>query len=96
VVSWGPPDERAVGYWIGRDYWGKGVATRALSNFLRLVKTRPLYAHVAEHNVASLRVLEKCGFQLSGKAKVTAAGSGGEIEEFILKLDDGVVPLDRL
>ena len=87
VVCWGPPDHRAVGYWIGREHWGKGVATRALASFLRLVKTRPLYAHVAQHNVASIRVLQKCGFTIAGKAKVTSSDSGGDIDELILKLD---------
>jgi len=88
VVCWGPPDNRAVGYWIGREYWGKGVATRALSTFLSLVRTRPLYAHVAQHNLASVRVLQKCGFTISGKAKLTSTASGGDIEELILKLDE--------
>ena len=53
---------REVGYWIDRAYWGRGVASGALSAFLRLEQTRPLYAGVARHNAASLRVLQKCGF----------------------------------
>jgi RimJ/RimL family protein N-acetyltransferase len=53
---------REVGYWIGRAFWGRGVATRALSAFLHEVAERPIYAGVAETNVASIRVLEKCGF----------------------------------
>lgn len=56
-------EHREVGYWITREMWGKGIATVALSRFLRLVKERPLYAGVAQHNVASIRVLEKCGFR---------------------------------
>jgi RimJ/RimL family protein N-acetyltransferase len=90
VVCWGPPDDRTVGYWIGREYWGKGVATRALAGLLRLVTTRPLYAHVAQHNLASVRVLQKCGFTISGKARVTSSAFGGDIEELILKLDEPV------
>jgi RimJ/RimL family protein N-acetyltransferase len=86
VVCWGPPDDRAVGYWIGREYWGKGVATRALASLLPLLKTRPLYAHVALHNVASIRVLQKCGFTVVGKEK-TSSASGSDVEELILKLD---------
>lgn len=62
VVCWGPPEERDVGYWIGSEHWGKGLATRALARFLDQVRERPLFAHVATHNVASIRVLEKGGF----------------------------------
>jgi RimJ/RimL family protein N-acetyltransferase len=54
---------------------------------LRLVTTRPLYAHVAQHNIASVRVLQKCGFTITGKAKVASSDVRGEIEELILKLE---------
>ena len=64
VVSFLREGVREVGYWIGREYWGRGVATEALSAFLKLEQRRPLYAGVARHNVASLRVLQKCGFAL--------------------------------
>lgn len=53
---------REVGYWLGRDFWGKGIATRALTAFLEIVTERPLYAEVAIPNHASRRVLQKCGF----------------------------------
>lgn len=87
VVSWEQSGERLVGYWIGRQYWGKGVATRALSEFLGHVTTRPLYARVAKHNVASLRVLEKCGFSVSGHDTAPADTGGENVEEVILKLE---------
>ena len=54
---------REVGYWIGREHWGKGIATSALSLFLQEERHRPLYAGVAAGNAGSLRVLEKCGFR---------------------------------
>ncbi len=76
-----------VTYWIGREFWGKGLATRALSVFLTQLKTRPLYASAAKDNVASLRVLEKCGFTLCCYEKAFANARGEEIEEAILKLD---------
>jgi len=66
VVSWTHDDERDVGYWIGREHWGRGVATAALRAFLEELHERPLFAHVAEHNVGSSRVLEKCGFSNLG------------------------------
>jgi len=62
VVCFDRDGEREVGYWIGNDYWGKGIATRALKALLDAVETRPLYAHVVKHNIGSQRVLEKCGF----------------------------------
>jgi RimJ/RimL family protein N-acetyltransferase len=65
IVSWEHDGEREVGYWLGREFWGKGIATRALSLFLEQVTSRPLYAHVVKHNLASIRVLEKCGFTLT-------------------------------
>jgi RimJ/RimL family protein N-acetyltransferase len=64
VVSWVHDDERDVGYWIGREYWGAGVATAALHALLEVLEERPLFAHVVESNVGSIRVLEKCGFVL--------------------------------
>ena len=54
--------EPEVGYWLAREFWGRGVATGALRILLEEVRIRPLFARVAERNVASRRVLEKCGF----------------------------------
>jgi len=65
IGSWTAEGKREVGYWIDRAFWGRGVATEALSAFLCLEQTRPLHAGVAKHNVASIRVLQKCGFKLS-------------------------------
>ena len=67
IVSWEHDGERYVGYWLGREFWGKGIATQALTAFLEIVTARPLYAHVVKHNVASIRVLEKCGFVFEGE-----------------------------
>lgn len=77
--AWGPADERLVGYWIAREHWNRGIATRALAAFLALEATRPLFAHVVRHNSASMRVLEKCGFVSSGP---DASG-----EELMYRLD---------
>jgi len=85
VVSWQPAEgERAIGYYLGRAYWGRGIATAALAAFLAShEKRRPLVAHVAEHNVASRRVLEKCGFEPTGKPEVSDDG----VVERVLRLD---------
>jgi hypothetical protein len=86
IVSFEKSGEREVGYWIGRKYWGKGVATRALSTFLGHVKKRPLYAHVAKDNIASNRVLEKCGFKISGEDRGDAK-SGREKRGTIIPME---------
>ncbi len=86
IVSWDQSGEQKVGYWIGKEYWGKGIGTKALAEFLGDVKTRPLWAHVAKHNIASLRVLQKCGFVISGEDKFSE-DSSETMEEFILKLE---------
>jgi RimJ/RimL family protein N-acetyltransferase len=86
VVSFEQFGKRQVGYWIGKRYWGKGIATMALSAFLDHVPTRPLYAHVATHNIASRRVLEKCGFTMFGEDTAVSTLDGEEITEYVLIL----------
>ncbi len=57
-------DEREVGYQLGRAFWGKGIATRALELFLPLIPYRPLYGVTPTHNIGSQKVLTRCGFVL--------------------------------
>ena len=64
VGSWQADADRDIGYWIGRDFWGRGVGTAALRAFLEIEMRRPLTAIVAVHNIGSRRVLEKCGFEV--------------------------------
>jgi len=87
IGSWGDPGEREVTYWIGRSYWGKGIATCALKAFLSVDLSRPLRARVAFDNVASRRVLEKCGFRVVGTERGFAGARSAEIEEKVLRLD---------
>jgi RimJ/RimL family protein N-acetyltransferase len=86
VLSFEMDGEREVGYWLGREFWGKGIATQALAKFLAQIQARPLYAHVAKHNVASRHVLEKCGFALSGEEKEFSNLNGVQVEDLILIL----------
>jgi RimJ/RimL family protein N-acetyltransferase len=87
MVCFAQSGEREVGYWLGKEYWGKGIATRALKEFLGLIQVRPLFAHVAKHNIGSKRVLEKCGFAAYGESKGFPDASGAQVEELILKLE---------
>ena len=84
VLAFDHDGRREIGYWIGREFWGRGVATRALTAFLAEVTERPLYAGVVRHNVASLRVLEKCGFIVVDEP--LEVGEDG-VEEVLLRLD---------
>jgi RimJ/RimL family protein N-acetyltransferase len=68
--------QQEVGYWLGKPFWGQGLATEALTLLLEQVQIRPLYAFVAKHNIASRRVLEKCRFVIHNQ----------EQEGFILQL----------
>jgi RimJ/RimL family protein N-acetyltransferase len=78
-----------IGYWLGKEFWRKGLATLALTRFLAEVNgARPIYARVAEDNLASRRVLEKCGFQIIGNDRGFANARGEEITELILVLAD--------
>lgn len=82
-----------VGYWIEREHWGKGIASRALRLLLQEVPTRPLYAHVATSNGASFRVLQKCGFVVERVHISPATDRYPECEEAILVLAEGIAPL---
>ena len=95
VSSYEDEGKPEVTYWLGKDYWGKGMATWALKEFLaHNNQTRPIYARVAKDNLGSRRVLEKCGFKIIGESKGFANARGQEIEEFLLEL--GEVPTNSL
>ncbi|MEV6052529.1 GNAT family N-acetyltransferase [Streptomyces sp. NPDC052107] len=88
AAVYGVAGEREVTYWIDRAHWGRGIATAALRALLAEVPERPLYARAAADNTASLRVLEKCGFRETARARGYANGRGREIEEVVLVLGD--------
>jgi RimJ/RimL family protein N-acetyltransferase len=69
VVSWTEGGRRFVGYWLGRPYWGRGVGTRALGLFLEMERVRPLYADPFGGNTASVRLLERHGFERAGTVR---------------------------
>ncbi|CAL9601291.1 GNAT family N-acetyltransferase [Streptomyces sp. Tu 3180] len=87
TAVYGEPGEREVTYWIDRAYWGRGVATAALRGLLAEVTERPLYARAAADNAGSLRVLERCGFEVSARVTGYAPARGAEIGELVLTLD---------
>jgi RimJ/RimL family protein N-acetyltransferase len=86
VLSWTLDGRRVVGYWLGREFWGRGLATKAVGEFVELLATRPLHAWVATGNGGSRRVLEKCGFvQIESKVEFDER-IGREIEVELFEL----------
>lgn len=81
-------DEAEITYWIDRKFWGQGIATTALKDFLKMETTRPIRARVAFDNYGSQKVLEKCGFVRIGMDKGFANARQAEIEEYIYKLSE--------
>ena len=79
--SWGGEPE--ISYWLGMEYWGRGIATQSLALFLQVVTNRPLTARVVKDNIASNRVLEKNGFTLTGEGKWFSNARGKEVEELV-------------
>lgn len=84
IVSWLHSGEREVGYWIGRAFWGRGVASAALAAYLKIDTTRPMHASAAVHNIASQRVLSKNGFERTGVERYDDPGGPVDIATFLL------------
>ena len=76
-----------VGYWLGESYWGRGIATRALTEFTRFAFTaydlERLYAVPFASNTASCRVLERAGYRLEGRMRRSAIKDGTVQDQFL-------------
>ncbi len=79
--------QRCVGYWISKEHWGRGIATRALALLLQEDATRPLYARVASQNVGSIRVLTRNGFTIKRHHMAPASDRYPACEEAWLELE---------
>ena len=59
-----------IDYWLGKNYWRRGLATEAMRLVLKFgfkkLKLHRIHAHTFEKNIASRKVLEKCGFKIEG------------------------------
>lgn len=75
-VSYWPYNEHSVeiGYWVGRAYWGQGIATQALTMLLssdNFPKVPKVVARIMDGNIGSERVLQKCGFKFETDCVIT-------------------------
>jgi len=86
ILCWEQDGKRFVGYWIGKEFWGRGLATRALAELVEELTDRPLHAWVATTNVGSIRVLEKCGFVAKSSHTEYNERLGRDVEEILFEL----------
>jgi RimJ/RimL family protein N-acetyltransferase len=74
-----------VGYWLGETYWGRGILTAALKSFTRYAfgefELTRLYAVPFLHNAASIRVLEKAGYQREGTMRRSTIKDGQVLDQ---------------
>ena len=79
-----------LGYWIAESHWGRGIATHAVSCFTReafvVFDLIRIYARVFETNPASARVLEKAGFRLEGRLRMSVVKQGRVLDETLFSL----------
>jgi RimJ/RimL family protein N-acetyltransferase len=66
--------------------WGRGIASAALRTFLEIEVARPLFAHVAAHNLGSATVLKRAGFVRNGAETSYADGVGRGVVEHTYRL----------
>lgn len=89
VLRWRDPslDAPEISYWLGREFWGRGIATMAVSAFLDVIPDRPLIGRAASTNPASVRVLQKCGFRIQRAILDVSSTSGAFVDEVVLRLE---------
>ena len=79
-----------IGYWLGEPFWGKGYATEALGLLntwlLENTELQRFYARVVDANIASTRVLEKCGYQREGVLRRAVWKRGAFYDEHVFSL----------
>jgi RimJ/RimL family protein N-acetyltransferase len=76
-----------MGYWLGEPFWGRGITTRAVTAASDWAfdgyKVIRIFATVFVHNQASIRVLEKAGFEREGVLR-RSAFKNGEIMDQVM------------
>ena len=79
-----------IGYWIGEQYWGNGYATEAVKQLVAIAFNQlgihRVYAKIFEYNVASMRVLEKIGFEKEAIIKLSVIKEGRIFNEYIYSI----------
>jgi RimJ/RimL family protein N-acetyltransferase len=76
-----------IGYWLGEAYWNKGIITKAIPQIIEYgfknLDIVRVFARIFGTNIASQKVVEKCGFILEGKYDKTLFKNGEYLDELI-------------
>lgn len=76
-----------IGYFIGEEFWGKGIATEATRLLVEYIEQEfnvvRIYAEVFETNKASMRVLQKNGFYLEGIRRKAVIKNGEIMDDYV-------------
>jgi [ribosomal protein S5]-alanine N-acetyltransferase len=76
-----------IGYWLGEEFWGRGIATEALiavtEHAFSTYDLCRIFAHVFDWNPASARVLEKAGYEFEGRLRKSVTKDGRTIDALI-------------
>ncbi|WP_112795858.1 GNAT family N-acetyltransferase [Rhizobium sp. SYY.PMSO] len=92
VEPTGDPRTVEIGYWLGEPYWNQGYTTEAAHALIDMVfRTRENVAQIDARcrvmNVASRRVIQKCGFQFQGSGLAASLALGSTVPVEWYRLD---------
>jgi len=86
VMAYSADDGVEIGFWTDRAYWGQGVTTSAVDEFLQEITARPIRARVVTDNIGSQKVLERRGFKVVGEVDGFANARAAVVKEYIMEL----------
>jgi RimJ/RimL family protein N-acetyltransferase len=77
-----------IGYWLGEPYWGRGIATRAITLICEIIwqeydYVNRIYAETFDYNKASIKALQKNGFELESIRKKAVIKNNEYIDDFV-------------
>lgn len=84
-----------LGYWLGEPFWGRGIMTDAVRLFtawaFEYLAVHRIHAAVFDGNDASVRVLEKAGFQQEGRLRASVFKNGRILDQLLYaKIKEGI------
>ena len=77
-----------IGYWLGEEYWGKGIITEVVKGFVdwaytNLPQMERLHADIFEDNKASIAVIRRAGFLFEGRLRKAVYKNGKQMDALV-------------